>query len=122
MTAAWADCMQSETPATPFAGMTVGFLRPPQRRMSSPACDDCCVGGSHATRIPHSLPAEAGIQRLCFSDAPLNLLHSQPLPQPELHQRIPIKQRNQPSDCKKRAEGNRLVALMSAQHDHRNPH
>jgi hypothetical protein len=65
---------------------------------------------------------QGGIQRLCFCDAPLNLLHAQPLPQPELHQRIPIKQRNQPGDCEEGAEGNRLVALMSAQRDHRNPH
>jgi len=41
-----------------FAGMTVVFeatvIFPP----SSPACDDCCVGGSHAIRSPHSLPAK----------------------------------------------------------------
>ena len=45
------------------AGMTI--LRLVTFRTSSPTCDDCCVGGSHATRIPHSLPAQAGIQCLC---------------------------------------------------------
>ena len=33
---------------------------------SSPACDDGRVGGSHAIRIPHSLPAKAGIQSLFY--------------------------------------------------------
>ena len=34
-----------------------------KKKLSSPACDDRYVGGSHATRIPHSLPAkgEAGV-------------------------------------------------------------
>ncbi len=41
-----------------YAGMTVGILRPPQQRLLSLACDDRYVGGSHATRIPYSLPAK----------------------------------------------------------------
>ena len=45
-----------------YAGMTFEELLVSQS--SSPACDECYVGGSHATRVPHSLPAEAGIQRL----------------------------------------------------------
>ena len=44
------------------AGIT--FEKLSALKSSSPACDDCCVGGSHATRIPHSLPAKAGIQWL----------------------------------------------------------
>ena len=46
--------------------MTAEILRSLSQLPSSLVCDDCYVGGSHATRIPHSLPAQAGIQRLCF--------------------------------------------------------
>jgi hypothetical protein len=41
--------------------MTVEVLRSPQQQPSSPACDDCCVGGSHVIGILHSLPAWTGI-------------------------------------------------------------
>ncbi len=42
------------------------ILKPTVLKKSSSACDDCCVDGSHATRIPHSLPAQAGIQGRLF--------------------------------------------------------
>jgi hypothetical protein len=47
-----------------FAGMTVVVETNVKFPPSSLACDDCCVGGSLAIRIPHSLPAQAGIQWL----------------------------------------------------------
>jgi len=49
-----------------FAGMTVVVEATAKFLPSSPACDDCCVGGSHAIRIPRSLPAQAGIQCRCM--------------------------------------------------------
>jgi hypothetical protein len=51
-----------------YAGMT--FEKLLTKKSSSPACDDCRVGGSHATRIPHSLPAQGGAGVSC------SLLHA----------------------------------------------
>jgi hypothetical protein len=66
--------MRPETPAPSCAGMTVVIEKTVKYLPSSPACDDCCVGGSHAIRIPHSLPAKAGIQRLSSCTSRSNLL------------------------------------------------
>jgi hypothetical protein len=40
------------------AGMTVVIEATVKFSPSSPARDDCCLGGSNAIRIPHSLPAQ----------------------------------------------------------------
>jgi hypothetical protein len=57
-----------------FAGMTI--FKPTAFQTSSPACDDCCVGGPQAIRIPNSLPAKAGIQRLSVSTQAASSLSS----------------------------------------------
>ncbi len=51
-------------------------------KLSSLACDDRCVGGSHATRIPHSLPAKgvAGFQTAGGLPAKRHWLTSQCVP------------------------------------------
>ena len=61
-----------------YAGMT--FEKLLTKKSSSPACDDCRVGGSHAIRIPHSLPAQgvAGVSD-CMQSARETVLACKPV-------------------------------------------
>jgi hypothetical protein len=51
------------------AGMTVVIEATVKFPPLSPARDDCCLGGSNAIRIPHSVPAMAEIQRLSLHNS-----------------------------------------------------
>jgi len=55
-----------------FIGTTVVVEALSKFLPSSPACDDCCVGGLHAVRIPHYAPG-AGRDPASFLDCQLTL-------------------------------------------------